>query len=455
MVTVTSATSTKPTVFPLIQCGSGTGSTITLGCLATGFTPSSLTYTWTKNGAALTDFIQYPTVQKDNFYQGVSQIQVSRQDWDAEHEFNCAATHAAGLVEKGFKKPVVIYKEPTVKLFASSNDESEAYFSCFANDFSPNQYEIKWLLNDQKLTNQIHEVKTLTAERKDEKGNPLYSAASFVMLNSSDLSSDSDVMCQFEGKKHQIVNSTHHQKPINPTEPDTGCPEADVDIQLIGPSIQNMVLNRQGMVYCQVRINKINLEKISWETENGKSINDAEQITKFDGPNKIYKAQLPITFDEWSRGDKFVCKVEHNDWMTPLKRTYQRINGGTTQRPSVFMLPPLEHSKKETVTLSCFVKDFYPHEVFVSWLVDDEEADFPFSTTTPVENNGSFSAYGQLTISSDHWKNNDTVYSCVVYHESLVDTAIRSIVRSIGHRTSENTNMVNLNMNIPDTCKAQ
>lgn len=135
---------------------------------------------------------------------------------------------------------------------------------------------------------------------------------------------------------------------------------------------------------------------------------------------------------------------------------FSHVAGGPPQRPSVFMLPPVEHIKTETVTLTCYVKDFFPREVYVSWLVDDEEAGskYKFHTTTPVENDGSYSAYGQLTLTLQQWKNDDTVFSCAVHHESVVNTT-RAIVRSIGHRTFEKTNMVNLNMNIPETCKAQ
>ncbi|XP_038554127.1 Ig heavy chain Mem5-like [Micropterus salmoides] len=208
-VTVTSACPTAPTVFPLMQCGSGTGDLVTLGCLATGFTPSSLTYTWSKNGAALTDFIQYPPVQKGNVYTGVSQIRVRRQDWDARQTFKCAVTHPAGNAEATVvPPPPVICKLPTLVL-ASSEKENEVTFSCLAKDFSPKDYEFKWLKNEEDIPNKIYEIKT--CDGKEVTETRVYSAASFLAVPSSEWTEDSKFTCVFEGKcKGQItfVNSS-------------------------------------------------------------------------------------------------------------------------------------------------------------------------------------------------------------------------------------------------------
>ncbi|XP_037647601.1 uncharacterized protein LOC119501350 [Sebastes umbrosus] len=470
MVTVTSATPptpSAPTVFPLIQCGSEAGAMVTLGCLATGFSPSSLTYAWNQNGVALTDFIQYPAVQKNNLYTGVSQIRVRRQDWDARVPFQCVATNTAGTAQCRFEPPPpptqpppVICQLPTLKVLASPGDEAEASFSCFAKDFSPKDYEFKWLKNEVEITTKINEFTTPYKEREDDNGTKLYSAASFLTLKSSEWTPGMEITCKFIGKcrsSSQEVTTAKNSSVIYdpPCPPSVGCPKADVDVTIIEPKMEDMFLERKGTVICRVNINNPSVEEIFWENKKGDAVADS-LISPPKGRTGIVDCPLEISYDEWSRGEKYVCIVVHTEFLERLKKPYERTIGGQTQRPSVFMLPPVEHTRQERVSLSCYVKDFFPQEVFVSWLVDDEEADsqYEFHTTNPVESQGSYSAYGQLSLTLEQWKNKDMVYSCVVHHESVANST-KAIVRSIGQRTFDRTNLVNLNMNIPETCRPQ
>lgn len=128
------------------------------------------------------------------------------------------------------------------------------------------------------------------------------------------------------------------------------------------------------------------------------------------------------------------------------------------QSPSVFMMTPVENTKKETVTLTCYVKDFYPKEVLITWLVNDQAVNptHDFNTTSPIESNdGSYSAYGHMSLSFKEWHDNDMVYSCAVYHQSVVNNTNKVIIRSVGYKTFEKINMVNLSLNIPDKCTTQ
>ncbi|XP_076607636.1 immunoglobulin gamma-1 heavy chain-like [Chaetodon auriga] len=453
MVTVTSATSIRPTVFPLVQCGSGTGDMISLGCLATGFTPSSVAFAWTKNGVALTDFIQYPPVQKGDSYTGVSQIQVRRQDWAGEEHLQCAVNHPAGNGQVDFIKPKVIYELPTLTVLVSSDEQNEASFSCFAKDFSPEDYEIKWLKNNEDIASKIYEIKTPPQDRKDKNGTTLYSAASFLKVPSSDWKQyGATFTCQFNGKDE--IGATFVNSSVTYTTC-SGCSEADVDMKITGPTLEDMFLHKKGKIVCQIQVNRPSLGKIWWEDEHGNEM-VGSSVKPVQDKRNTFKLSLDISYEEWSHGMKRYCTVEHSDWIEPFKKLYEKNNGGEPQRPSVFMLPPVEHTRKETVTLTCYVKDFFPKDVFVSWLVDDEEADSNYEThaTNPIPNHGSYSVYGQLLLSHEQWQKKDMVYSCVVYHESMVNTT-KAIVRSIEQRTSEKTNLVNLNMNIPETCKAQ
>uniref|UniRef100_A0A667WQU7 Ig-like domain-containing protein n=1 Tax=Myripristis murdjan TaxID=586833 RepID=A0A667WQU7_9TELE len=410
-VTVTSDTPKAPTVFPLVQCGSETSDTLTLGVLATGFTPASLTFSCaTASGTNLPDSVQYPAVQKDSYYSAVSQIRVKRSDWEQN--------------------------APTLSvLVPSPEDELKGSFSCFAIDFSPEKHEITWLKNGQEITNPISEIKTPTVSRETENG-PVFSTASY--LNVSELVKGDKLTCLFEGPK------TNENK--SPTCP----PSLDIKIKPI--SLEDMFLNKKAELICEVTPKED--VSVEWQDENGQVIVASRNLSESNG--KSISAIIDVLYEEWSRGIDYICVVEHPDLIEPKKEPYRKSGKQMPQRPSVFLLPPVEQIRNNMVTLTCYVKDFKPKEIEVSWLVDDVAADskmYAFNTTNLVENNGVYSVYGQLSFSLEQWNSSEAVYSCVVYHESLMDTS-RVIMRSTVRRTAENSNTVNLNIDLPQSCKA-
>uniref|UniRef100_A0A3Q3MHW3 Ig-like domain-containing protein n=1 Tax=Labrus bergylta TaxID=56723 RepID=A0A3Q3MHW3_9LABR len=103
---VTVNSGTAPTLFPVVQCGSGTGNQITVGCLAHDFIPKS-TFQWTDDSGTSLPSVQYSTTVNDNKFTGLSLARVSKSDWDSGNSFNCALTYPGGSksVKTGTVKP--------------------------------------------------------------------------------------------------------------------------------------------------------------------------------------------------------------------------------------------------------------------------------------------------------------------------------------------------------------
>uniref|UniRef100_A0A3B3HNN4 Ig-like domain-containing protein n=1 Tax=Oryzias latipes TaxID=8090 RepID=A0A3B3HNN4_ORYLA len=416
------ATATVPNVFPLMPCGPQSGDTVTLGCLATGFTPSSLTFSWTQGSNSLENIIQYPSILKNDRYLGISQVQVSRQDWDAKKTFQCAATHG-----RERRTAYIIKPRKFVSNFSLDEEKQQASFYCFAKDFSPRTHEIIWQKVGSEKASILDETSVFSEGRNDTNGAKLYSAASLLTVLIDNFSF--------------VLHSGS-----------AGCTQAAVDIKIIGPTYRDILVKQSGKITCQIQVNNGQLERIFWENEDNVEM---AGTVKNEGLKKKEELVLDITYNEWHQGVERYCVVQHKDILFPFKIQYKRQNSEHVQRPSVFMLPPVEHAKKKEVTLTCSVKDFFPEEVFVAWLVDDDvvDSEYKTSTTSPVEKEGSYLVYSQLTLTDDQWKQSGVVYSCAVYHESITNST-RSIVRSIGFSTADKNNLVNLNLNISEKCKA-
>nr|AAW66974.1 immunoglobulin mu heavy chain secretory form [Oncorhynchus mykiss] len=453
-VTITSASSTAPTLFPLAQCGSGTGDMMTLGCIATGFTPASLTFKWNDEGGnSLTDFVQYPAVQTGGSYMGVSQLRVKRADWDSK-KFECAVEHSAGSKKVPVKKQPEYLQQPSLYVMTPSKEEMSenktASFACFANDFSPRTHTIKWMRMEKGTEQEVVSDFKSSCESEKKSETTLYSTTSYLRVNESEWKSEEVTFtCVFENKAGNV------RRTVGYTSSDAGPVHGHlVVITIIEPSLEDMLMNKKAQLVCDVNELVPGFLSVKWENDNGKTLTSRKGVT-----DKI--AILDITYEDWSNGTVFYCAVDHMENLGDLvKKAYKRETGGVPQRPSVFLLAPAEQTSDNTVTLTCYVKDFYPKDVLVAWLVDDEPVErtsssalYQFNTTSQIQSGRTYSVYSQLTFSNDLWKNEEVVYSCVVYHESMIKST-NIIMRTID-RTSNQPNLVNLSLNVPQRCMAQ
>uniref|UniRef100_A0A8C7JIA6 Ig-like domain-containing protein n=1 Tax=Oncorhynchus kisutch TaxID=8019 RepID=A0A8C7JIA6_ONCKI len=136
MVTVSSATTAPSSLFPLMNCGTPTNDIYSIGCVATGFSPSSITFKWTDSSESpLTDFVQYPSVQSGGAYIGVSQLRVSKNEWGKSEYFRCSVEHPGG------KKTTVINKQPgkiwSLYCFFFLISNMACFLSLLSHCFSP------------------------------------------------------------------------------------------------------------------------------------------------------------------------------------------------------------------------------------------------------------------------------------------------------------------------------
>ncbi|MBN3292811.1 IGHM protein, partial [Polypterus senegalus] len=437
MVTVTSASPTAPTLFPLIStCGSVESSPISIGCLATGFTPSSLQFSWADDKKDLTNFRQFPSVRGNGeTYMMSTQLSVDTADWGRGANFTCKAKHSAGNREKTLRKPDQTPPMPPTMFIASpSKDEIHinrtATMVCVAKGFYPKAHTFSWLKNDEPVTSGINNCpEALTPNSK------LYHASSMLTVASSEWTQyNNNFTCVLEVNRHKYSASISS---------DPGCgPVQSVSLEIIPPSPEDMFTslpNRHGDLSCIAsNLNPEDSITFIWRENNDKEVHNETVDPELTDSIYTAKSKYTISFEQWSSRNKYECKVKDHSYIPfPISRTYTRDNDKPFRSPKIAIFPPPTYETAATtittVTLTCFVKDFYPKEIFVEWNDNDSRVDKRDVATTDVikhnTENNSYSVYSKLSVSSDDWHNGHS-YSCIVYHErigSQSSTLVRTI----------------------------
>ncbi|KAL7861234.1 hypothetical protein AOLI_G00175830 [Acnodon oligacanthus] len=445
-VTVSSGVQSAPTS-PLVvsACSPSSDGFITVGCVTSGFfPPEALKFSWT---GGVSDVLQYPAVQQGDTYTAVTRARVKLADWNAEKPFTCKAEHPGSStpVSSVVKKPIVPVQAPTLLLTAPTQtelDSGSATFICIARHFSPKEHTFKWTLDAKDDILQAQP--TIITEEKTNI--TTYTAVSILEILASEwVDMLSTIKCEVE---HDDKTFSKEAKYAHLSDEETE------KVEIIPPSTEEMLVQGAGELQCHVKGRK-GFKGIQWMRDGQKITSDVQGLTE---DSTSLTATAKIDYHDWSNGTEYTCEVEHKLFAEHKKAyKYRRENGGEKKCPSVYALAPPENAQEKIVTLTCYVKNFYPKDVVVYWLAndkilnstEDDSIDYQHRTSCPIEiEKDLYSVYSQLVIKSEQWETG-MVFSCLVYHEAINPT-VRTISRSLDNVSGKPT-VVSLSMSVPSS----
>ncbi|XP_029946108.1 immunoglobulin mu heavy chain-like isoform X1 [Salarias fasciatus] len=350
-VTVTKATSTGPTVFPLSPCSSDSATTFTLACLATGFSPASLTFSWTKSDTALTDFLQYPAVQRGETYTGISQIQVKREDWNKLDSIKCLASHPAGQSPGAFVFPEPRIVSPNITLYPvwkGKLGNSAVRLICTLSGFYPDKLSVEWQHDQQPLNIVPNELKLQSMEGREKT----FSLSSEIEPNITEWTTGSSFTCKatHEGSEYEKTTSICEMHASTP-------PSMILDT----PSFKT-VMTATSDVKATCLISTVFDAKVTW------LLNEqvAPSNTVSQSSNTSYvTSEVTVPSTKWKQLKHLTCRAEHACFSSVEKT--KNITEPEVPAPVVMIsrsLPDL--LKGNSTVLKCEITQLSSHDLSIT-----------------------------------------------------------------------------------------
>ncbi|NXV06677.1 SHPS1 phosphatase, partial [Cettia cetti] len=156
---------------------------------------------------------------------------------------------------------------------------------------------------------------------------------------------------------------------------------------------------------------------VKWFKNKDPMVAQLPQVTE--GRAKTYNmsSTVMVTLQKDDVRSQLICELQHSTLRVPLQGRYQ-LSRVLRVPPSVEVRAepsPVEVNK--TVTFSCFVKEFYPANMSVSWLENGNQIKVE-NVSRPVEfSRGLFELRSQVEVQAMEEKNGSTI-TCMVVHNA-------------------------------------
>ncbi|XP_019213997.1 uncharacterized protein LOC100701592 isoform X2 [Oreochromis niloticus] len=163
-------------------------------------------------------------------------------------------------------------QNPTVNTTVIPSSDGTNITLCVVKEFVPKKHDLKWLKNGKDITSEIDlPFKVLTSVSESRKdGKKVYTAESFLAVNSSDVNADTEFTCVLTGEQNASLNKPDRDNPVDVsiTADLTNRPTMAVYIL---PQLHTDQLNPQDEItlVCLVTSTVEKTYKIEWSENSG------------------------------------------------------------------------------------------------------------------------------------------------------------------------------------------
>nr|AAN33012.1 immunoglobulin A heavy chain [Tachyglossus aculeatus] len=339
MVTVSSATKTTPTVFPLSAYQSNSEDPVSIGCLVTGYFPEPVEVTWNNQNKDGSTARTFPAVLESSGYYVLSSLLVLPADQCPESKaYQCKVNHYGSSrtanVDCKRKNPGVCPDPcPTVSvsLLPPSLD------SLFLDKGANLTCELTGVANVQGANFSWSAPPSVTAKPvrgpavRDGQGK--YTITSTLEVCTDEWMQGHSFSC--------TVTHPELREPITKTIAKTSGPLIRPAVHLLPPTSEELALNEMATLTCLVRGFSPRELLVKW-MKGGQEVPRTDYVTgtpqqeiSEGSPTFFLYSTLRVQTSSWKSGENFSCVVGHES--LPLNFT-QKTFDQSTGKPSTVNL---------------------------------------------------------------------------------------------------------------------